>query len=168
MKKQFLEAGKIVGTHGIAGDIKVQSWCDSPDVLTDFDTLYLSPSEPVTVRRAFVHKNVVILHLAGVDSCDDAQALRGRVLYLNRDDIDLPDDLVFIQDMIGLTVYDVRTDSVIGTLKEVLTTNPAHDMYVIARPDAPDALIPACEPFLVSVDLDAGRLTVRTIEGLIE
>lgn len=168
MKKQFLEAGKIVGTHGIAGDIKVQSWCDSPDVLTDFDTLYLSPSEPVTVRRAFVHKNVVILHLAGVDSCDDAQALRGRVLYLNRDDIDLPDDLVFIQDMIGLTVYDVRTDSVIGTLKEVLTTNPAHDMYVIARPDAPDALIPACEPFLVSVDLDAGHLTVRTIEGLIE
>lgn len=168
MKKQFLEAGKIVGTHGIAGDIKVQSWCDSPDVLTDFDTLYLSPSEPVTVRRAFVHKNVVILHLAGVDSCDDAQALRGRVLYLNRDDIDLPNDLVFIQDMIGLTVYDVRTDSVIGTLKEVLTTNPAHDMYVIARPDAPDALIPACEPFLVSVDLDAGRLTVRTIEGLIE
>lgn len=168
MKKQFLEAGKIVGTHGIAGDIKVQSWCDSPDVLTDFDTLYLSPSEPVTVRRAFVHKNVVILHLAGVDSCDDAQALRGRVLYLNRDDIDLPDDLVFIQDMIGLTVYDVRTDSVIGTLKEVLTTNPAHDMYVISRPDAPDALIPACEPFLASVDLDAGRLTVRTIEGLIE
>lgn len=168
MKKQFLEAGKIVGTHGIAGDIKVQSWCDSPDVLTDFDTLYLSPSEPVTVRRAYVHKNMVILHLDGVDSCDAAQALRGRVLYLNRDDIDLPDDLVFIQDMIGLSVYDVRTDSVIGTLKEVLTTNPAHDMYVIARPDARDALIPACEPFLVSVDLEAGRLTVRTIEGLIE
>ena len=70
--------------------------------------------------------------------------------------------------MIGLTVYDVRTESVIGTLKEVLTTNPAHDMYVIRREGAPDALIPACPPFLVSVDLDAGRLTVRTIEGLLE
>ena len=41
MQKQFLEAGKIVNTHGVTGDIKVQSWCDSPEVLTDFDTLYL-------------------------------------------------------------------------------------------------------------------------------
>ena len=46
MQKQFLEAGKIVNTHGVTGEIKVQSWCDSPEVLTDFDTLYLSPSEP--------------------------------------------------------------------------------------------------------------------------
>lgn len=168
MQKQFLEAGKIVNTHGVTGDIKVQSWCDSPEVLTDFDTLYLSPSEPVQVKKAYVHKGCVIMHLAGVNTCEAAEALRNRVLYLNREDIDLPEDLVFIQDMIGLTVYDERTESVIGTLKEVLTTNPAHDMYVIRREGASDALIPACDPFLVSVDLEAGRLTVRTIEGLIE
>ena len=41
MPKRFLEAGKIVGTHGIRGDRTVQSWCDSPEVLCDFDTLYL-------------------------------------------------------------------------------------------------------------------------------
>lgn len=168
MQKQFLEAGKIVNTHGVTGDIKVQSWCDSPEVLTDFDTLYLSPSHPVQVKKAYVHKGCVIMHLAGTDTCEAAEALRGKVLYLNREDIDLPEDLVFIQDMIGLTVYDERTESVIGTLKEVLTTNPAHDMYVVRRTDAPDALIPACAPFLVSVDLEAGRVTVRTIEGLIE
>ncbi|MBS5143914.1 MAG: 16S rRNA processing protein RimM [Butyricicoccus pullicaecorum] len=168
MKKQFLEAGKIVNTHGVTGDIKVQSWCDTPDVLTEFDTLYLSPEKPVKVKKSYVHKGCVIMHLAGVDTCEDAQALRNQVLYLDRDDIDLPEDLVFIQDMIGLTVYDERTQTIIGTLKEVLTTNPAHDMYVIRRPDAADALIPACEPFLVSVDLAANRLTVRTIEGLLE
>lgn len=168
MKKQFLEAGKIVNTHGVTGDIKVQSWCDTPEVLTDFDTLYLSPEKPVTVKKAYVHKGCVIMHLAGVDTCESAEALRNQVLYLNRNDIDLPDDLVFIQDMIGLEVYDTRTDCVIGTLKEVLTTNPAHDMYVIRRPDAADALIPACEPFLVSVDLEAGRLTIRSIKGLLE
>ena len=168
MRKQFLEAGKIVNTHGVSGDVKVQSWCDTPEVLAQFDTLYFSPSEPVQVRKATVHKGCVIMRLAGVSTCEAVEALKGRVLYLNRADVDLPDDLVFIQDMIGLTVYDVRTESVIGTLKEVLTTNPAHDMYVIRREGAPDALIPACPPFLVSVDLDAGRLTVRTIEGLLE
>lgn len=168
MKKQFLEAGKIVNTHGVTGDIKVQSFCDTPEVLTDFDTLYLSPEKPVTVKKSYVHKGCVIMHLAGVDTCEAAEALRNQVLYLDRDDIDLPENLVFIQDMIGLEVYDVRTDTVIGTLKEVLTTNPAHDMYVIRRQNAADALIPACEPFLVSVDLEASRLTVRTIEGLLE
>ena len=49
MPKKFLEAGKIVGTHGVRGDLKVQSWCDSPEVLCDFDTLYLVEKTPVTV-----------------------------------------------------------------------------------------------------------------------
>lgn len=167
MKKQFLEAGKVVNTHGVTGDLKIQSWCDSPEVLTDFDTLYFSPTEPVTVVKSYVHKNCVILHLKGIDTFEAADALRGKVLYLNREDIDLPEDLVFIQDMIGLTVYDERTESVIGTLKDVLTSNPAHDMYLVARPDAADALIPACAPFLVRVDLEAGQVIVRTIEGLL-
>lgn len=168
MKKQFLEAGKIVNTHGVSGDVKVQSWCDTPDVLTEFDTLYLSPTQPVTVTKAYVHKNCVIMHLKGIDSCEQAESLRNHILFLDRADIQLPDNLVFIQDMIGLSVYDERTQSMIGTLKEVLTTNPAHDMYVISRETGPDALIPACSPFLVSVDIDAGRIIVRTIEGLIE
>ena len=51
MPKKFLEAGKIVGTHGVRGDLKVQSWCDSPEVLCDFDTLYLDEKTPVTVEK---------------------------------------------------------------------------------------------------------------------
>lgn len=63
MPKKFLEAGKIVGTHGVRGDLKVQSWCDSPEVLCDFDTLYLDEKTPVTVEKAQVHKNVVLMHI---------------------------------------------------------------------------------------------------------
>ena len=69
MRKQFLEAGKIVNTHGVSGDVKVQSWCDTPEVLAQFDTLYFSPSEPVQVRKATVHKGCVIMRLAGVSTC---------------------------------------------------------------------------------------------------
>ena len=92
MKKQFLEAGKIVNTHGVAGEVKVQSWCDSPEVLLDFDTLYLSPTEPVQVKKSYVHKNCVIMRLEGVDTCEAAEALKNRVLYLDREDVELPDD----------------------------------------------------------------------------
>lgn len=49
-----------------------------------------------------------------------------------------------------------------------MLANPAHDMYIIAREGKPDALIPACAPFLVEVDLEGGRIVVETIEGLVE
>ena len=167
MKKRYLEAGQIVNTHGVTGEVKVQSWCDAPEVLTDFNTLYDEAKQPVRVKRSYVHKGCVIMRLEGVDTCEAAEALRGTVLYLDREDIDLPEDLVFLQDMLGLPVYDRRTEATIGKLKEVLA-NPAHDMYIIAREGKPDALIPACAPFLVEVDLEGGRIVVETIEGLVE
>ena len=129
MPKQFLEAGKIVGTHGIRGDLKVQSWCDSPEVLCDFDTLYLDEKTPVTVEKAQVHKNIVLMHLAGVDTVEAAETLRGRVLHLDREDVELPEDLVFIQDILGFAIFDRRLDREIGRLHDVITTNPAPAMH---------------------------------------
>ncbi len=167
MKKRYLEAGKIVNTHGVSGEVKVQSWCDAPEVLAGFDMLYNGQKQAVHVKRAYVHKGCVIMRLEGVETCEAAEALRGEVLYLDREDIDLPEDLVFVQDMLGLPVYDRRCGQTIGSLKEVIA-NPAHDMYVIAREGRPDALIPACAPFLVEVDLEGGRIVVETIEGLVE
>lgn len=167
MKKQFLEAGKIVNTHGVTGEVKVQSWCDSPEVLLDFDTLYLSPTEPVQVKKSYVHKNCVIMRLEGVNTCEAAEALKNRVLYLDREDVELPDDLVFIQDILGLSVFDVRTGETIGKLREV-NQGTGHDLYLIQRDGKPDALIPACKPFLKDIDLEKGVITVETIEGLIE
>ena len=168
MPKQFLEAGKIVGTHGVRGDLKVQSWCDSPEVLCDFDTLYLDEKTPVTVQRAQIHKNVVLMHLEGVDTVEAAEALRGRVLHLDREDVDLPEDLVFIQDILGFQVYDLRVDRNIGRLRDVLTGNPAHDMYEIQGEDGRLTYIPAAKPFLKEIDMEAGVIYIESIEGLIE
>lgn len=168
MPKQFLEAGKIVGTHGVRGDLKVQSWCDSPEVLCDFDTLYLDEQTPVTVEKAQVHKNVVLMHLKGVDTVEATEALRGRVLHLDRDDVDLPEDLVFIQDILGFTVHDRRTNSEVGKLRDVLTTNPAHDMYEIKTTEGRLVYVPAAKPFLQEIDMQAGIIYIESIEGLLE
>lgn len=168
MPKKFLEAGKIVGTHGVRGDLKVQSWCDSPEVLCDFDTLWLDEKTSVCVQRAQVHKNVVLLHLEGVDTVETAEALRGRVLYLDRDDVELPEDLVFIQDILGFAVYDRRVSREIGRLRDVLTTNPAHDLYEIKTPEGRLVYIPAAKPFLQEIDMEQGIIYIESIEGLIE
>ena len=139
MPKKFLEAGKIVGTHGIRGDLKVQSWCDTPEVLCDFDTLYLDEKTPVEVTSAQVHKNVVLMHLKGVDTVEAAEKLRGKILHLDRDDVDLPEDLVFIQDILTFKVYDLRVDRVIGHIRDVLTSNPA--VADVGRLDLDESLV---------------------------
>ncbi len=167
MQKRFLEAGKIVGVHGIHGDLKVQSWCDSPDVLCDFDKLYFDEDTPVMITKANVHKNLVLMHIKGVDTKEDAEKLRNRVMLLDREDVELPEDLVFIQDILTFKVYDLRVDRVIGHIRDVLTSNPAHDMYEIMGEDGRLIYIPAAKPFLKEIDMAAGVIYVESIEGLI-
>lgn len=167
MVKKFLEAGKIVNIHGISGEVKIQSWCDTPEVLLDFDTLYLGPDHMLTITKAYVHKGCVIMKIKGVDTCEAAEQLRDKLIYLDRSVVDLPENLVFIQDILGYPVFDTRTGETIGKLKDV-TQGAAHDLYIIERGGKPDALIPACKPFLKLVDTEKQIIVVETIEGLVE
>ena len=94
--------------------------------------------------------------------------LRGRVLHLDREDVELPEDLVFIQDILGFAVYDRRLDREIGRLRDVITTNPAHDMYEVRTTDGRLVYIPAAKPFLQEIDMEAGVIYIESIEGLVE
>ncbi|MCI6832431.1 MAG: ribosome maturation factor RimM [Clostridiales bacterium] len=165
MKKQFLEIGRIVNTHGIRGDVKVQPWCDSPEFLAEFDRLFTKSRQELHVLRAAVHKGCVLMHLEGVDSVEEAQKLRNTVLYMNRDDVELEEGAFFIQDVIGLPAYDERVGRQIGIVKEI-SDGPAGDLYVIQDGDKTH-YIPGVPAFLREVDLENGQVTFCTIEGLL-
>ena len=85
---ELLEAGKIVAIHALKGEARVQPWCDGPEFLTRFKTVYLA-GEPVKVRSARPSKNVVLLKLDGVDTPEAAQKLVNRVVCINRADVKL-------------------------------------------------------------------------------
>ena len=103
-----------------------------------------------------------------VDTVEAAEALRGRVLHLDREDVELPEDLVFIQDILGFAIFDRRLDREIGHLRDVLTSNPAHDMYEVKTTDGRLVYIPAAKPFLQEIDMDKGVIYIESIEGLVE
>ena len=86
--EQLLETGKIVSVHALKGEVKVEPWCDSPDFLAEFDELFLD-GEWVEVERARVQKNMVILKLQGVDTPEAAGRLVGKILYIDRDQVEL-------------------------------------------------------------------------------
>lgn len=163
--KQFLEAGEIVNTHGINGEVKINPWCDSPEFLASVKCLYIDEN-PVKVVKARVHKNCVLVKLDGIDTVEQAMRLKKKIVFINRDDVKLPEGSVFVQDLIGLDVYDLRLDKVIGKLDDV-SNFPTSDVYVVkSAVSGNEILIPVVPEFVRGVDIPNGVITVCTIEGM--
>ena len=93
MKKQFLEAGKIVNTHGIRGEVKIMPYCDSPELLAEFDRLFIGKNhDEINIVNSRVFKNMVITKLEGIDTPEDANKLRNKMLYMHRNDLELDEN----------------------------------------------------------------------------
>ena len=168
MRKQFLEAGRVVGTHGVKGELRVEPWCDSAAFLAKIHTLYWDRgSEELQVVSSRVHKSLLLLKLEGVDTVEEADALRGRILYLNRADVKLPKDRYFVQDMLGLTVLDADTGRRYGLLTEVMPTG-ANDVYQVTGDDKVNYLVPAIPDVIVEVDIDGGIMKIRPMRGIFD
>lgn len=162
MNDALLEAGKIINTHGIRGELKVQPWCDTPDFLCGVDTLYVDEVAH-KVLSARVHKGNVLVTLARVDTMDAALSLKNKIVFISRDEVTLPEGRHFVADLIGLEVRDADTGRAVGKLEEVLTY-PAHDIFVVRGEK--EYLIPAVDAFVVETRPEDGYLTVRLMEGL--
>ena len=165
MKEQYLEVGKIVATHGIMGEVRVQPWADSPEFLCQFKTLYVDKAHvPYAVERARPHKNMAIIKFEQVYDVPSALAMRNAVLYINRDDVKLPDGTFFLVDAIGLEVRSAADGTVLGKVADILTL-PANNVYVV-KGGPRELMIPAVDEFVPKVDIDGGYMLVNMIEGL--
>lgn len=161
-QKQFLEGGQIVNTHGIKGEVKIDSWCDSPEVLAAIKTVYIDGA-PRRVRGARVHKNCVIAFLDGVDDVNAAMLLKGKTVLVDRRDIKLPKGQVFMADLIGLNVLDAATGEALGVLEDVLT--PSFQKVYVVRGKR-EILIPAVDEFIKEINVKDGYIRVALIEGM--
>ena len=163
MKHPFLEAGQIVNTHGIQGEVKIVPWCDSPEFLCGFDTLYIDGA-PVKVRAARAHKGNVLARLEGVDDVNATMRLKNKVVSIDRSGVELPDGRHFIADLMGLTVIDDDTGAELGVIADVLTP-PAHEVYVVKGGEK-SYMIPAVDAFLRGTSVEEGWVRVHLIEGM--
>lgn len=160
MKKPFLEAGQIVSTHGLHGEVKIMPWADDPEFLLDFDTVYLA-GKPMHVQSARVQKTCVLMKLEGIEDVDAAARLREQTVSIRREDAHLQDGAVFIADLIGLPV--LCGDETIGKVTEILQ-RPGNDVYVVKG--AHEYLIPGVPEFILERNLEEGLVRVKLIEGM--
>ena len=163
--KQYLEVGKVTNVHGLMGEVKVQPWADSPEFLCQFKTLYVDGSHfPMTVQRARVHKNMVIIKFEGPTDVPSALSLRNAILYIDRADVDLPEGTFFLADIHGLEVRDAATGEVLGKIADVLTL-PANNVYVV-KGGAREMMVPAVPQFIAETNIAGGFIRVNMMEGL--
>ena len=162
--KKYLEAGKIVSVFGIKGEIKVQPWCDGPEFLCGFDTLYYKSGTPVEIERSRVAKNIVVMKVKGVDTVEEAQKLRNRVLYIDRDDVELDEDCYFVQDLIGLEVVDADSGESYGKITDVSQTG-ANDVYHITDEKGNVKLIPAIPEVVAETDIEGGVMKITPLRS---
>ena len=167
MKKEYLEAGKIVTTHGIRGEVKIMPLCDSAELLCEFDRLFMGRThDEVVIERSRVFKNMVIAKLQGVDTPEAAEKLRNSILFMHRDDLELDEDTYVIQDLMGMEVKDADTDFRYGEIADVMQTG-ANDVYVVKGTDR-EYLVPAIPDVVISTDIDSGIMIIRPLEGLFD
>lgn len=158
MKLEFLEAGEIVTTHGVRGEMKVLPWADGPDFLCDFDRVRISGLE-YKVESCRVQKTCNLLKLKGIDTMEDAQKMRGKVVEIYRRDAS--DDIVFAAELIGITVFSEGEE--IGKITDVLDY-PGNKVYVVKG--TKEYMIPAVKAFILNTDVKNETMDVRLIEGM--
>lgn len=168
MKKRFLEAARITKTVGLRGEMRAQLLCDGCRILTDFDLVLGKERSPVKVLSAVPLKNDMCkIRLEGIETAEQAQKLAGKILYLDREDADLPEDTWFIADIIGLPVYDAESGELYGKVTEILQNGPA-DVYCLKTSEGRELLFPAIPQVLKKVDIDGERIEIEPLKGLFD
>ena len=158
MRLEFLQAGEIVTTHGVRGELKVLPWSDGPEFLCTFQRVRVAGTD-YTVESCRIQKTCNLLKLRGVDTVEAGQALRGKAVEVYR--CDAPADAIFVDELLGISVRQGQEE--LGKLVDVLDM-PSHPVYVVKGQH--EYLIPAVKQFILSTDLDSNVMQVTLIEGM--
>lgn len=167
-KNPYIECGKIINTHGVRGDVKLESWCNTPAELAKKKRIFLCEDgeyKELKVKKASVFKQFVIFSLGGVDDFDGALALKNKTVFAARADFKLARGEYFISDLVGLPVIDEESGRLYGTLRETINRG-AQDIYVVDTENG-ERMLPAVPEFVRKIDLKRG-IFVKVIPGMLE
>lgn len=155
--------GKIVNTHGIRGELKVQKTNDesfdrrNPFFIDGFD-------EPIYIESSRNNPGFSFIKIKGIDNINDVLKYKNKFIrVLDSDLYKLDKDEFFIKDLIDLDVYDID-DNFVGKISDV-ETYAANDIYIVST-DKGLKSVPAVKEFIKEIDLKNKRIVINFIEGM--
>ena len=157
--RNYLMIGTVLKPQGIRGECKIKPYAARVELFSEWETLYLEDHgiyTPVSSRVTRIHDGFVYSFLGECASADDAEAFRGRELYIDRAQAAPAEDgSVYIADLIGCVAED-ENGQIIGTLTDVYQHGPV-DTWVFNTPDG-TLMAPALLAVFPRVDPEAGRI----------
>ncbi len=165
--KKYLKVGKIVGTRGIAGEVKVKHYCDTAEAFCDIENFYFSPEKVnrlnIITKRIF--KNLILIKIDKINAICDAEKLVGNDVYAFKDDITLPDGRYFVDDILGMDVIDSNNGISYGKIYDIMQ-NGAHDVYCIRDTLCNEYFLPAVNEMIDRIDTQKNIVFVRPVKGI--
>ncbi len=166
VEPSFLVIGRIRKPHGVRGDVRVQPYTDLPERFTWLETVYIGEDDlrPVVVESARFHGQLILLKLAGYDSREAVQELRGEWLLVPESEaIPLEEGEYYLYQLEGLQVFTDEGEN-LGELVQVIETG-ANNVFVV-RGESGDLLLPDTDEVVEEIDFANGRMTVHLLPGL--
>ena len=168
---EYIEIGRIINTHGLKGEMKIESWSDFDEIrYQKGKTVYILQNDeylPFKVRSFRMHKGFPLVVFRGLEDINLIEPYRNKELFVDEEDREeLEDGEFYMDDLIGMKVYD-EDRVLIGTVIAVEETNGANNYLRVQREGLRDALIPWVDRFIVDVDPEAMIIVVHVIEGLL-
>jgi len=164
---KMLKVGKIVGTHGIKGDLKVFPLTDYMERFEELNWVYMdSGSEKFYIKSVKYMPTVVLLSFEGYEDINSVEKFKDRYLLIDESQRrNLPEDTYYMADIIGMDIYTVE-NKYIGKVKDIVQTGSG-EVYVIEDENDKEIMIPAAKEFIPEICLEEGKIIIDPIEGMI-
>ena len=166
--KEYLEIGKINNTHGLKGEVKLEMWCDGIDYIRQLETVYLDDggNKALTIVSARPQKNIAIMKFAEITSIEQAEELKNKVLFCNRNDAEIDDGAYYLADIIGCKVVDAENGREYGKIADVMNYGSS-DIYDVVSGKKHN-LIPAIPDVVKEIDTEKQIVLIKAIKGLFD
>lgn len=164
--EKYLEAGKLINTHGVRGELKMDAWCDNLSDYLRVPAFYLKKDSETALKVEKIRPfgKFLLVKLEGIDDMDAALKYKNKTVYVDRNDLKLPEGAVFLADIIGLDAIDDNTGDVFGKIIDI-TDKGSGNLYEIELSKGGKCLVPAVDFFIKKIDLEKG-VFINVIEGL--
>lgn len=157
----FFSIGRVVGAHGIRGEVKLEIYSDDPDQIVDLRRVYFNDDpSPQRLTNVRFHDRQALLTFPDITNRDAAEALRGTLVRISGTQAKpLADGEFYLYQLVGLTVSD-ESGTALGTLTEIIQAGEV-DVYVVRNTEGKEQLFPALKEVVLEIDPAAGRMVVR-------
>ena len=164
---KFVKIGKITKPHGVHGTLKVLPLTDDQTRYNKLKKIYIQTRhgmkefDSIAVRYK---DKFGLLDLVGIETMTEAEKYIGNYIVIDKKDrMPLHENTYYIEDLIGLSVYE--GDTYLGKLTDVMQPG-SNDVYIIMLEDGKELLLPAIKSVILEVNIESGLMKVTVPEGL--